>query len=269
MTRTLTTEQLRARAKFWREKAVEAKWESVSIAQDMLQNADAFDELAANREAQPVAFTSPAQLKKYPNERREAYGQYSEKFCVPLYTAPPAPPNAKAVGYFLRFRVEWHTPSKWSAWTEIDEATYDNAVKIIATGEADAGRFYEARILYDAPPVPESTNAAGWGINMQTGTPILTYKKCSVIESEQAHYVLSLINGAAMPALAVPAQPLPADIEKYNQGIKDGLEWAARTVEANHPNTGDWLYDDRDDLAKAIRKGADMLAAAPEGGNGA
>lgn len=27
-----------------------------------------------------------------------------------------APPNAKAVGYFLRFRVEWHTPSKWSAW---------------------------------------------------------------------------------------------------------------------------------------------------------
>ena len=56
MTQTLTTEQLRARAKFWREKAVEAKWESVSIAQDMLQNADAFDELAANREAQPVAF---------------------------------------------------------------------------------------------------------------------------------------------------------------------------------------------------------------------
>lgn len=51
---TLTTEQLRARAKFWREKAVEAKWESVSIAQDMLQNADAFEELAANREAQPV-----------------------------------------------------------------------------------------------------------------------------------------------------------------------------------------------------------------------
>lgn len=50
----LTTEQLRARAKFWREKAVEAKRESVSIAQDMLQNADAFDELAANREAQPV-----------------------------------------------------------------------------------------------------------------------------------------------------------------------------------------------------------------------
>lgn len=59
---TLTTEQLRARAKFWREKAVEAKWESVSIAQDMLQNADAFDELAANREAQPVAATPIYQI---------------------------------------------------------------------------------------------------------------------------------------------------------------------------------------------------------------
>ncbi|HIE3971875.1 TPA: hypothetical protein ACXNHV_002352 [Serratia marcescens] len=50
----LTTEQLRARAKFWREKAVDAKWQSVSIAQDMLLNAEAFDELAANREAQQV-----------------------------------------------------------------------------------------------------------------------------------------------------------------------------------------------------------------------
>ncbi|MDT0208464.1 MT-A70 family methyltransferase [Serratia marcescens] len=46
MTRTLTTEQLRARAKIWRKKAVDAKWQSVRIAQDMLQNADAFDELA-------------------------------------------------------------------------------------------------------------------------------------------------------------------------------------------------------------------------------
>ncbi|MGU8111615.1 hypothetical protein ACV1WV_06830 [Serratia marcescens] len=61
---TLTTEQLRARAKFWREKAVEAKWESVSIAQDMLLNADSFDELAANREAQPVGFYTTVSGRK-------------------------------------------------------------------------------------------------------------------------------------------------------------------------------------------------------------
>ncbi|MGV8577272.1 hypothetical protein ACV355_30530, partial [Pseudomonas aeruginosa] len=38
---------------------------------------------------------------------------------------------------------------------------------------------------------------------MQTGTPILTYKNCCVIESEQAYYVPSLINNAP-PAPAVP-----------------------------------------------------------------
>ncbi|HAF1651072.1 TPA: DUF550 domain-containing protein [Salmonella enterica] len=44
----------------------------------------------------------------------------------------------------------------------------------------------------------------------------------------------------------------------YLQGKKDGLEWAAQLAEANHPYTGDWLYDDPLDLAKAIRKGPDM-----------
>ncbi|EOV0203608.1 Protein of uncharacterised function (DUF551) [Enterobacter hormaechei] len=48
---------------------------------------------------------------------------------------------------------------------------------------------------------------------------------------------------------------LPLD---YLQGQKDGLEWAAQLAEANHPHTGDWLYDDPVELAKAIRKGPDM-----------
>lgn len=48
---------------------------------------------------------------------------------------------------------------------------------------------------------------------------------------------------------------LPLD---YLQGHKDGLEWAAQLAEANHPQTGDWLYDDPIELAKAIRKGPDM-----------
>lgn len=51
---------------------------------------------------------------------------------------------------------------------------------------------------------------------------------------------------------------LPMD---YQQGHKDGLEWAARLAEANHPQTGDWLYDDPLELAKAIRKGPDMPTA--------
>ncbi|MGQ6389025.1 DUF551 domain-containing protein, partial [Serratia sp. IR-2025] len=56
------------------------------------------------------------------------------------------------------------------------------------------------------------------------GTPILVYKNCSVIESEQAHYVLSLINSSAS-APAVP-DALANDIDSddhpllwsYNNG---------------------------------------------------
>ena len=53
---------------------------------------------------------------------------------------------------------------------------------------------------------------------------------------------------------------LPLD---YLQGHKDGLEWDAQLAEANHPETGDWLYDDPIELAKAIRKGPDMPPAQP------
>ncbi len=49
----------------------------------------------------------------------------------------------------------------------------------------------------------------------------------------------------------------------YLQGHKDSLEWAAQLAEANHPETGDWLYDEPIELAKAIRKGPDMPPAQP------
>lgn len=63
---------------------------------------------------------------------------------------------------------------------------------------------------------------------------------------------------AAMLQGAEPASnrdELPLD---YLQGHKDGLEWAAQLAEANHPQTGDWLYDDPIELARAIRKGPDI-----------
>ena len=53
---------------------------------------------------------------------------------------------------------------------------------------------------------------------------------------------------------------LPLD---YLQGHKDGLEWAAQLAEANHPETGDWVYDDPIELSKAIRKGPDMPPVQP------
>ncbi|HIH9949923.1 TPA: DUF551 domain-containing protein [Klebsiella pneumoniae] len=64
----------------------------------------------------------------------------------------------------------------------------------------------------------------------------------------------------ALAAMDSESGCLPLD---YLQGHKDGLEWAARLAEANHHDTGDWLYDDPIELAKAIRKGPDILPVQP------
>ncbi|MEH3228434.1 hypothetical protein POU90_23425 [Klebsiella pneumoniae] len=64
----------------------------------------------------------------------------------------------------------------------------------------------------------------------------------------------------ALAAMDSESGCLPLD---YLQGHKDGLEWAAQLAEANHPETGDWLYDDPIELAKAIRKGPDIPPAQP------
>lgn len=64
----------------------------------------------------------------------------------------------------------------------------------------------------------------------------------------------------ALYAMDSESECLPLD---YLQGHKDGLEWAAQLAEANHPEKGDWLYDDPIELAKAIRKGPDMPPVQP------
>ncbi|HBV8488379.1 TPA: DUF551 domain-containing protein [Klebsiella pneumoniae] len=64
----------------------------------------------------------------------------------------------------------------------------------------------------------------------------------------------------ALAAMDSESWRLPLD---YLQGHKDGLEWASQLAEANHPETGDWIYDDPIELAKAIRKGPDMPLAQP------
>ena len=67
---------------------------------------------------------------------------------------------------------------------------------------------------------------------------------------------------ARMALAAMDSEPVEMPLD-YLQGHKDGLEWAARLAEANHPDTGDWLYDCPIELAKAIRKGPDMPPAQP------
>lgn len=62
---------------------------------------------------------------------------------------------------------------------------------------------------------------------------------------------------ARMALAAMDSEPVEMPLD-YLQGHKDGLEFASQLAEANHPETGDWLYDDPIELAKAIRKGPDM-----------
>lgn len=79
---------------------------------------------------------------------------------------------------------------------------------------------------YTAPPAPvASTNISDWGIDRSAGVPILVYKKCSVIESETAEYVLSLIKNAAPPAPAVPAELLDAMAEVIRISDRDHEAW--------------------------------------------
>ncbi|EPC5233045.1 DUF551 domain-containing protein [Klebsiella quasipneumoniae] len=67
---------------------------------------------------------------------------------------------------------------------------------------------------------------------------------------------------ACLALAAMDSEPVEMPLD-YLQGHKDGLEWASQLAEANHPETGDWLYDDPIELAKAIRKGPDMPPSQP------
>ncbi|PNO82936.1 DUF551 domain-containing protein [Klebsiella pneumoniae] len=67
---------------------------------------------------------------------------------------------------------------------------------------------------------------------------------------------------ARIALAAIDSEPVELPLD-YLQGHKDCLEWAAKLAEANHPETGDWLYDDPIELAKAIRKGPDMPQVQP------
>ncbi|EPD5103514.1 DUF551 domain-containing protein [Escherichia coli] len=113
------------------------------------------------------------------------------------------------------------------------------------SGNAYADPLREVTPLYTAPPAPVSVPAA---MEMDDDFD-------SAFEHGKA------VGWNAYRAAMLQAEPvsnsdeLPLD---YLQGHKDGLEWAAQLAEANHPQTGDWLYDDQIDLARAIRKGPDM-----------
>lgn len=85
-------------------------------------------------------------------------------------------------------------------------------------------------------------------------------------KSNPGAWILGLKEVNELARMALSAMDSSESVELplyYLQGHKDGLELAAQLAEANHPDTGDWLYDDPIELAKAIRKGPDMPPAQP------
>ncbi len=108
--------------------------------------------------------------------------------------------------------------------------------------------------VYAAPPVPVVPAALPENDD-EDGQDI------DYLEPSEVYALGRTAGWNACRAAMLQAEPvsnsdeLPLD---YLQGHKDGLEWAAQLAEANHPQTGDWLYDDPIDLARAIRKGPDM-----------
>ncbi|MBH1895851.1 hypothetical protein I5T96_04485 [Serratia marcescens] len=143
MTQTLTTEQLKNLTY------------SGGIVGDLAR------ELLANREAQPVSAGKFAGYGLYHAERDE-FGSWlkaePQSDCsdaitkhgyvnVKLFTAPPAPANAQAVAWEMRYWNSGH--NCWHDWERITaEQHAEMSVKFATNND------YEFRVLYDAPPAP-------------------------------------------------------------------------------------------------------------------
>ncbi len=128
----------------------------------------------------------------------------------------------------------------------VHKAAYEKTGSCGLSNDREAYRYSSTHVaVYTAPPAPVSVPAE---MEMDDDFD-------SAFEHGKA------VGWNACRAAMLQAEPvsnsdeLPLD---YLQGHKDGLEWAAQLAEANHPQTGDWLYDDPIDLARAIRKGPDM-----------
>ncbi|WP_320726004.1 DUF551 domain-containing protein [Enterobacter ludwigii] len=135
-----------------------------------------------------------------------------------------------------------------TGWQELTEDEYEFI-------KDNAGENAEFRTVYTAPPAPilpdESLSAMEEVLRISDRDHEAWHKAKSAIADCRA----AMLQGAE-PVSNRDELPLV-----YLQGHKDGLEWAAQLAEANHPQTGDWLYDDPIELAKAIRKGPDMPEA--------
>jgi hypothetical protein len=65
----------------------------------------------------------------------------------------------------------------------------------------------------DFSDTDSATVANGWRIDHTAGRPILVYKNCSVIEADDAHYVLRLIHADQQRARGTEVSLMPSDAD--------------------------------------------------------
>ncbi|WP_249418033.1 DUF551 domain-containing protein [Citrobacter sp. RHBSTW-01013] len=158
--------------------------------------------------------------------------------------------NADPVAWRYRYV---HTPK-----TEEHGSPFTTEWKLCdSEDECNPSDCFERQPLYTAPQLPQPAV-----LSVPDEIPKLKDGMGFKHVKDGVRYSLNYANGwNQCRAAMLQAEPasnsdeLPPD---YLQGHKDGLEWAAQLAEANHPQTGDWLYDDQIELARAIRKGPDM-----------
>ena len=196
--------------------------------------------------------TTITDKKQYPGE------QYLNELITNIEFAARAPVEVvRAMAAELQKRRE-ADGAEPVAWVMADDLR-DNA--IVSTpaypclDDAKERTIGSLIALYAAPPVPvipaalpENDDEDGHDIDYLEPSEVYSLGRTAGWNACRA----AMLHGAEPVS---NHEELPLD---YLQGQKDGLEWAAQLAEANHPQTGDWLYDDPLELAKAIRKGPDM-----------
>lgn len=221
------------------------------------------DELLEVRKAEPVAWTEKCEITNM-----QATGLYLRGFPdnsqgrdIALYTAQPAPlvPETLPCPVHLEPRLKFGKGVRTQCVLDAlrRRADYYAELEVMTPeqrAEHDAG-IAEFKAMLGKTDAIESTFEA-WFNSPEAGMRVVNYDIQRELQLKAWNACRAAMLQGSQPVSNRDALPLG-----YLQGHKDGLEWAAQLAEANHPQTGDWLYDDPIELAKSIRKGPDM----PEG----
>lgn len=276
---TLTTEQIEQVIDDCRKGAAMRglfnKWIVEEIASELLRCRDRIAELSAvaSLEAQPVGF-------RY-RHMDTASWLYND-WCWPdsveaeqcqiewLYTAQPAPANANPVAWEMRYWNSGH-----NCWHDWERITAEQHAEMSAEHAMD--NDYEFRVLYDAPTAPAVPDESDPRDAFESVFPMPKYVvRCgtgyavTAYSAWGAHDFKERWEGWNACRAAMMAQPVSSGY-KLPDNVREALTLALQAMEF----MGDTLNnidavctEDVEYVTPAFNAVRELLAAAPEGGNG-